>query len=118
VTRLLAEVYLGRDLPATATKDALTMMVVAAVCALATATWVGYYVGRRAGSTPSTWKNRTSRVALGRRAISLLVLITARRVRQRFVFDRVLPVAAVFWGLRTTVPLQLLRGGVARLRSY
>jgi hypothetical protein len=94
------------------------MMVVAAVCALATATWVGYYVGRRAGSTSATWKNRTSRVALGRRAIGLLVLITARRVQQKFTFDRVLPVAAVCWGLRITMPLQLLRGGVARLRSY
>jgi hypothetical protein len=94
------------------------MMVVAAVCALATTAWAGYYVGQRVGSTPSTWKSRTSRVALGRRAISLLVLITARRVRQRYGYERVLPVAAVFWGLRTTVPLQLLRGGVARLRSY
>jgi hypothetical protein len=94
------------------------MMVVPAVCALATATWLGYYVGRRVGSTPSTWKSRTSRVALGRRAISLLVLITARRVRHRVGFERALPVAAVFWGLRTTVPLHLLRGGVARLRSY
>jgi hypothetical protein len=94
------------------------MMVVPAVCALATATWLGYFVGRRVGSTPSTWKSRTSRVALGRRAINLLVLITVRRVRHRVGFECVLPVAPVLWGVRTTVPLQLLRGGVARLRSY
>jgi hypothetical protein len=94
------------------------MMVVTAVCALATTAWAGYYVGRRVGSTPSTWKSRTSRVALGRRAISLLVLITARRVRQRYGYERVLPVAAILWRLRTTVPLQRLRVGAARLRSY
>jgi len=59
------------------------MTVFAVVCALATATWIGYHVGRRAGSTPSTWKKRTSRIALGRLAISLLVLMTARGIRQR-----------------------------------
>jgi hypothetical protein len=59
------------------------MTALAVVSALATALCVGYYFGRRAGSTPSTWKRRTSRVALGRLAINLLVLMTARRIRQR-----------------------------------
>jgi hypothetical protein len=94
------------------------MMVLAAICALTTATWVGYYAGRRAGSTPSTWKQRTSRVALGRLAINLLVLMTARRIRQRFRVERVLPAAVGIRKLRTVAPLELLRGGVAWMRSY
>lgn len=56
------------------------MTVLAGIAALAVAMCVGYCLGRRAGSTPPTWKRRTSRVALGRMAINLLVLITARRV--------------------------------------
>jgi hypothetical protein len=77
--------------------------IVAVICALATATCVGYYLGRRAGSKPSTWKQRTSRIALGKQAMSLLVLITARRVRQRF-------------GLRTVGPVEFLRAGMAWMR--
>jgi hypothetical protein len=94
------------------------MTVLAAICALATATWIGYGLGRRAGSTPSTWKKRTSRIALGKLAINLFVLMTARRIRQSFRSERVLPPAVGIWGLRTRVPLELLRGGVARMRSY
>jgi hypothetical protein len=93
------------------------MTVLAVICALATATWIGYYVGRRAGPTPSTWKKRTSRMALGRRAISLLVLMTARRIG-RASRPSVLPHAVGIWWLRTIAPLELLRGGVARMRSY
>lgn len=81
------------------------MTMLAAVAALAVAMGVGYYFGRRAGSTPPSWKRRTSRVALGRLAISLLVLLTARR-------------AMTLWGPRFVVPLGLLRGSVARIRSY
>jgi hypothetical protein len=79
-----------------------------------TATSTGYYFGRRAGSSPSSWKKRTSRIALGRLAMSLLVLMTARRVRQGFRAERVLGV----WRLRTIAPLDVLRDGVARMRSY
>jgi hypothetical protein len=78
------------------------VMVVAVVCALATATCIGYYLGRRAGSRPPTWKQRTSRVALGRLAISLLMVITARRLRR----------------LRTIGHVDILRAGVARILSY
>lgn len=81
------------------------MTVFVAIVALATATCLGYYLGRRAGPTPSTWKKRTSRIALGRLAISLLVLVTARRIRQSF---RAEP--------RLVAPLELLRGSVARMR--
>jgi hypothetical protein len=57
----------------------------AVISALVTALCIGYHFGRRAGSTPSTWRERTSRVALGRLAINLLVLMTARRIRQSFL---------------------------------
>ncbi|MEB3983682.1 hypothetical protein OQ968_20740 [Mycobacterium sp. 663a-19] len=78
------------------------MTVLAGLAALAAAAWVGYYFGRRMGSTPSTWKKRTSRIALGRLAITLLVLMTARRIRR---------------GVRVA-PLGLARGSGARMRWY
>jgi hypothetical protein len=84
------------------------MTALALIAALGTALCVGYHLGRRAGSRPSTWKKRTSRVALGRLAINLLVMMTARRVRQSFQGG----------GSRFIEPLGLLRDSVARLRSY
>ena len=86
----------------------ITMTVLAAFAALALATSVGYYCGRRAGCAPSTWKKRTSRVALGRRAVNLAVLVAARRIERRF---RTGP-------LRVLAPLGLLHGSVTRMRSY
>jgi hypothetical protein len=83
-------------------------MTVFAACAMAMC--VGYYFGRRAGSTPSTWKKRTSRIALGRRAADLLVLVAARRIRQRLRPE--------LFVLRILAPLDLLRGSVTRMRSY
>jgi membrane protein DedA with SNARE-associated domain len=71
------------------------MTVLAGIAALAMATCVGYYFGRRAGSTPSTWRQRTSRIALGRLAITLLVSLTARRIRRSFRTERMLPGVAV-----------------------
>jgi len=79
------------------------MTVLVAVAALTMAMCVGYYFGRRAGARPPSWKRRTSRVALGRLALNLLVLLTARR-------------AMTSWGPRIVAPLELLRGGVARMR--
>jgi hypothetical protein len=90
------------------------MTVFAAFSALTMATCVGYYFGRRARSTPSTWKKRTSRIALGRRAANLLVLVAARRIRQRL---RPEPMVELL-GLRILAPLDLLRGSVTRMRSY
>jgi hypothetical protein len=90
------------------------MMVFAAFAVLTMATCVGYCFGRRAGSTPSTWKKRTSRFALGRRAANLLVLVAARRIRQRL---RPEPMVEMF-GLRILAPLDLLRGSVSRMRSH
>ena len=94
----------------------MTALVV--ISALVTALCIGYYFGRRAGSTPSTWTKRTSRVALGRLAINLLVSMTARRVRQSFQAGRVFPDAVGIWGPRFVETLVLLRGSAARLRSY
>ncbi len=78
------------------------MTALALIAALGTALCLGYYLGRRAGSKPSTWRKRTSRIALGRIAVNLLVLVAARRIL----------------ALRIIEPLGFLRGGVARLRSY
>ena len=88
----------------------ITMTVLAVFAALALAMSVGYYCGWRAGSAPSTWKKRTSRVALGRRAVNLVVLVAARRIERRF--------RAGLFGLRILAPLGLLRGSVTRVRSY
>lgn len=71
------------------------MTVLAAISALAMAACVGYYFGRRVGSTPSSWRKRTSRIALGRLAISLLLLLTARRLGQSFRARRMPPGVAV-----------------------
>jgi hypothetical protein len=38
-------------------------------------------MGRRQAVAPPTWKQRTSRIALGRLTINLLVALTARRIR-------------------------------------
>jgi hypothetical protein len=43
---------------------------------------MGYYMGRRQTVAPPTWKRRTSRIALGRLTVDLLVALTARRVRR------------------------------------
>lgn len=73
------------------------MAVLVLICALATATYVGYYVGRRASATPSTWRKRTSRVAIGRLAMSFAMAVAARRLRR---------------SVRSVEPLELLRVGV------
>jgi hypothetical protein len=107
-----------RDLPATAAKDARHVTVIAAIAALAAATGFGYYLGRRAASTRPSWKKRTSRVALGRQALNLLAMITARRIQQRFPAERIVSDMAGRCGLRIVAPPQFRRGGVVRLRSY
>ncbi|MCA2241984.1 MULTISPECIES: hypothetical protein [Mycobacterium] len=91
------------------------MTVIAAICALTTATCIGYYFGRRAGSTRPSWRKRTSRIALGKLAINLVAMITARRLEQSLQLER------MFTGRRRSrpvAPLELLRGSVVRMRSY
>ncbi|WP_082942823.1 hypothetical protein [Mycobacterium sp. 852002-40037_SCH5390672] len=94
------------------------MTVIAVVAALATATCLGYYLGRRAGSTRPSWKKRTSRIALGRQAVNLVAMITARRIQRRLQAERVVSAMAGRYGLRVIAPLHLLRGGAVRSRSY
>ncbi|MEC4763980.1 hypothetical protein VT930_12800 [Mycobacterium sherrisii] len=91
------------------------MAVLAAISALAAAACLGYCAGRRATSTPPTWQQRTSRVALGRLVFGLLVVMTARRVR-RIRADRVLRDVATRVGSRVAAPLELLRVDVVRMR--
>ncbi|MGA8543652.1 MAG: hypothetical protein WB785_00130 [Mycobacterium sp.] len=93
------------------------MTLLAAIAALAAATCLGYYCGRRVGSTRSTWKKRTSRLALGRLMISLLVVLSARQIRRRFRAERVFTDALQRSGLRVIAPVELLRGSVARTRT-
>jgi hypothetical protein len=91
------------------------MMALAVISALVAALCIGYHFGRRAGSKPSTWKKRTSRVALGKLAINLLVVMTTRRIRQSFQAGRLFSGSEGLWGF--IEPLGLLRGSFARLRS-
>lgn len=94
------------------------MTVIAVIAALAIATCLGYYVGRRAASTPPSWKRRTSRIALSKQAINLLAMITARRIQQRLRAERSVSATAASYGLRRLAPLKLRPSSVVRLRSY
>jgi hypothetical protein len=70
---------------------------------------IGYHFGRRAGSRtagPVTWKKRTSRTALARAALSLVLLLGARRVKRNYLT----------WALKFVEPLELLRGGLSLSR--
>ena len=58
------------------------MTPIAVICIAVTALCIGYHFGRRAGSTPASWRRRTSRVALARAALSLMLLVSARRVQR------------------------------------
>lgn len=93
------------------------MTVIAVIAALAIATCLGYYAGRRAASTPPSWKKRTSRIALSKQALNLLAMLTARRIQQRLRLERIVSDTAARYGLRIVAPPQLRRGGVVRLRS-
>jgi hypothetical protein len=68
------------------------MAPIAVICIALTALCVGYHFGRRAGSTPLPWKKRTSRVALARAALSLVLLVSARRIERNYLL-RALKVA-------------------------
>ncbi|CQD13725.1 hypothetical protein BN1232_02767 [Mycobacterium lentiflavum] len=89
------------------------MAVLVLVCALATTTCVGYYVGRRASSSPPTWRRRTSRVAIGRLAMSFVMVMAARRIRRTVLVHRLSRDATGASGMRSIEPLELLCDGVA-----
>ncbi|OBF62334.1 hypothetical protein A5753_15760 [Mycobacterium sp. 852002-51971_SCH5477799-a] len=94
------------------------MTIFAAIAALTMAACIGYYLGRRAASTPPSWKKRTSRIALGRQAFNLLAMITARRIQQRFQPERVRSGMSAKFRFRAIAPLHVRHGGAARLRTY
>jgi hypothetical protein len=94
------------------------MTALAVISALVTALCIGYHFGRRADSTPPTWKKRTSRTALGRLAISLIALMIARRIRHKLVPERAYAGAVGVWGLKFIQPLQLLRDSLLRQRFH
>ena len=75
-------------------------VISALVTTLCCCYFLGYHFGRRAGSTRPSWKQRTSRAALGKRAIGLVVLITARRIQRSFPAHRAVPAVVGGWGLR------------------
>ncbi len=94
------------------------MTPIVVICVVVAALCIGYHFGRRAGSTPSTWKKRTSRAALGRVAISLIVLMIARRVQRNFLAKRALSNAVGIRPLKFIEPLQLLRSGLPLRRFH
>ncbi|MGE0215205.1 hypothetical protein [Mycolicibacterium sp.] len=62
-----------------------TLVIVTAlgmVAALAAGVWIGYLIGRRADAKTLSWSTRTSRVVLGRQAITLLGLLAASRLER------------------------------------
>jgi hypothetical protein len=84
------------------------MAPIAVICVAVTALCIGYHFGRRAGSTPATWKKRTSRAALARAALSLILLASARRVQRKHLT----------WALKFAEPLQFLRSGLPLQRFH
>jgi hypothetical protein len=64
------------------------MSAVGVLLAVLAALLVGYAYGRRNATPAPTWRQRTSRTALGRRAATLAFLVTAahlqRRVQRRY----------------------------------
>ena len=88
------------------------MTPIAVICAVVTALCVGYQLGRRAGSTPSTWKKRTCRAALGRAALSLILVMIARRVQRNFLAKHALSNAVGVWAQKFAEGLHLLRSGL------
>lgn len=92
------------------------MTVLALIAAISMAAAAGYYLGRRAGSAPRSRRMSTSRIAVGKLAVNLLVLLAARRVRRTFRPEPMLFDALPLWRLRRIAPVDLLRGSVTRTR--
>ncbi|CAM3054842.1 hypothetical protein BST27_15040 [Mycobacterium intermedium] len=70
------------------------MTALAVAPALVAALCIGYHFGRRADPKTLTWKQRTSRIALGRRAIALGALLLARRLQHGFTQQHTLAAAS------------------------
>lgn len=93
----------------------MVMTALAVLGAFAAALCLGYHLGRCAGSTRSSRRRRTTRVAIGGRALGLLVVMAERRVRRRLRLARWAPDAL---GRAMPTAYEVLRGGLARARSY
>ncbi|WP_366516219.1 hypothetical protein [Mycobacterium sp.] len=89
------------------------MTVLAFIAGLAMALCLGYHLGRRARSKPPSWRKRTSRMALGRAAVNLVVLVAARRAQQRFQISHSFFGGDGTRGFRSLAPLALLRNSIA-----
>ena len=92
------------------------MTPIAVICVVLTALCIGYLFGRRAGSTPSPWKKRVSRTALGRAATSLIVLLIARRMQRNILASRALSKAVGVWMPKSVELLHLLRNSLSLQR--
>jgi hypothetical protein len=90
------------------TSTLIFMTALAVISALVMALCIGYHFGRSSGSKPASWKKRTSRVALGRLAISLLMLMTARRIRRSLLAKSLLRDVIGVWAVKIAEPFQLL----------
>jgi hypothetical protein len=58
------------------------MAVLGVAAALVVAVCVGYVLGYRRGSRTPTWRQRTSRAALGRQALGLVALVAAGELQR------------------------------------
>lgn len=91
----VAEAWLACDPVATPGGDAELMTVLIVGCALGMALCIGYQWGRRTAGRPMTWKQRTSRIAVGRLVVQLAGLVMARRIHRIIVVRGALP--AIGW---------------------
>ncbi|OBS02191.1 hypothetical protein A9W98_16195 [Mycobacterium gordonae] len=73
-------------------------MVVLIGLALITALCTGYHFGRRSASHRPTWKKRTSRLALGKLTVSLVVLVVARRMQRMLAPRHASTAITGLWG--------------------
>ncbi|MDG4666069.1 hypothetical protein [Mycobacterium sp. 236(2023)] len=71
------------------------MTALGILVALTAALCIGYAVGYRRGSRTPTWRQRTSRAALGRQAVGLIAMVAAsqlqRAARRKLPVTRRLP---------------------------
>jgi hypothetical protein len=93
------------------------MTALAVILALVASLGIGYQFGRGSAAAVCrpTWKQRTSRVALGKRAIGLMLLVSARRVQRRLPAPRAIPAGLGVWGLKFVEP-RLRRSRAPRRR--
>ncbi|MBX7433461.1 hypothetical protein JDV09_15275 [Mycobacterium sp. Y57] len=85
------------------------MTSVAVMVGLVSALWIGFLLGRHTRPGTQTWRQRTTRSALGRQAVVLMVLVAANTLQRR------LPMPGRH---RPATPLDRLRSARRRLSVY